>query len=245
MIVSFGTPFLFVGATNIIAGIFVATALLISFAVYRIQQEVAYSLGFSIVKTLKSGLPLYFTIFALVLAVLYSANLDEEKAVSSLLPKPALYFSLQSLGGFAKSLIGLPVINPDATVDELLKTLLEEQLRPQGLNFANLPAQEIRRLLIAQRQELSRQFGIDVSGNEKIIDIFYTATIKRLRELLGPYTSYLPAISALVFFFAFKTLTVPLYYLTLLITALLIRLLRAVNVVRSERQQVEVERLTL
>ena len=71
------------------------------------------------------------------------------------------------------------------------------------------------------------------------------AIIERLEDLLGPFVQYLPLLSAFAFFFAFKALTFPLYFMSVALTAGLIRALRMATIITIESQQIEVERLTL
>ena len=73
----------------------------------------------------------------------------------------------------------------------------------------------------------------------------HRAVIERLEDVLGPFVQFLPLISALAFFFAFKAFTFPLYLVSVAATALLIRGLRMATIVRSAPRQITVERLTL
>lgn len=76
-------------------------------------------------------------------------------------------------------------------------------------------------------------------------DDFYEAMVLELQQILGPYQRFLPLASAIIFFFAFKAFTVPVYYLTLIFIFLLLKLLVFSKIVNKEKVQIEVERLTL
>ncbi len=245
VIISATAPYLFIETSGIVVGALLANGFLIFTAAHRVQKESELSLGFSLTKFLKTGLPLYFTIASLIVSVFFLSHLNEEKAIASLLPKPALDTVLKSFSGPLQSLVGLPELNLQGTLEEALLSLAEEQLKSQGIALSQIPKAELNRLIADQRKELEKNLGVKLGNKEKVSDILHKTITNRIEDLLGPYKKYLPYASALTFFFAFKTLTLPLYYGTLLITFLLIKLLLAIKILRSEKQQIEVDRLTL
>lgn len=230
---------------NPVLWVLVASVLLVWFALHRIRREFDLSLGFSLTKTLKTGLPLYFTVASLTVSTFYFSLLDEREALAAILPKPAFDAIVRTLRDPLQTLTGLPEINFNETVDALLTRLVGEELRSRGTSLSQLSKGELAHLIFLQRERLSKNFGIAVGGKERIADLFYRAVTNRLGELVGPYRQYLPAVSVALFFFAFKALTVPFLYLTLLLTFLLLRLIRAAKMLKSEKHTVEVERLTL
>lgn len=240
-VVAIGVPYFFLTATTTVAVLLAISLLLAIYAAMRVRVEMEHSLGFSSTKFLKSGLPLYFTVASLVISVFLFSEIgeDENKAIATLLPRSALETAIGPL----QSLVGFSNVKSNATIDEALAELIVNQLKSQGIG--NVPKAELAKLIASQRVELSKNFGLKLSGKERLSDILYEFVSHRLRELLGPYRAYLPYASALTFFLAFKTLTFPLYYLTLLITFLLIKFMAATRIVRSEMQKVEVERLSL
>lgn len=245
-VIAIGAPYLMTRATGLVAGIGLASAALIVLAIHRIRKEYSLSLGFSLSKTTKTGLPIYFTIASLIISVFYFGNITEEKALSSILPKPAIGFALKNLSGPLGTLTGLdlPALNPEATIDETIIKLVEGQLKSQGLAASQLPRQEFLSAIAAQREGLAKNLGIKLKGQEKIGDVLYGVMGQRIEELLGPYKKYLPAASAIAFFLAFKTFTIPLYYLTTLTAFLLIKIMVRSKILRSEKQQIEVEKLS-
>lgn len=249
-VIAIGAPYMLAKATALTIGIGLASITLIILAVHRIRKEYSLSLGFSLSKTTKVGLPIYFTIASLIVSVFYFGNITEEKALSSILPKSALNFTLKNLAGPLESLSNLPrgfieFLNPESTVDEALLKLVEKQSHDQGIDITKVPRQELLRALSSQRGEFAKVLGIKLDGQQKIGDVFYNVISRRIEELLGPYKKYLPVASAIAFFLAFKTFTIPLYYLTTLVTFLLIKIMVWSKILRSEKQQIEVERLTL
>lgn len=247
IVLGIGTPYLFVQANTAVIVLLVITLLFSAFAAYRIRKEFIFSLGFSLSKTTKAGLPIYFTVASLIISIFYFSNITEEKALSSILPKSAVGFALKNLSGPLGSLTGLnlPTLKPEATVDEILLKLVEEELKSQDVAVSRLPRPELTRAIAAQREGLAKNFGIKLKGQEKLGDVLYNTISQRTEELLGPYKKYLPVASAVAFFLAFKTLTLPLYYLTILVTFFLLKVLILSKIIRSEKQQIEVEKLTI
>ncbi|MDP3772558.1 MAG: hypothetical protein Q8Q94_04290, partial [bacterium] len=85
-----GVPFLLITATRTVFGFCSAALLLTAYAVYRIRRETALSLGFSVTKSLQSGLLVYFTVASLTISTFYFARLDEAHAIAAILP-PTLF----------------------------------------------------------------------------------------------------------------------------------------------------------
>lgn len=238
-------PYFFISLTGVAIGAIFAHVLLLLLASYRIRKEFVLSLGFSVLKILKGGLPLFFTLSSLVVAVFYISMITEDNAISSLLPKPAFQATLKGISGPLLPILGLPATDFEATIDEALTTLLKQELESQKVLIEKIPKKEIARLIASQRESLSKNLDINLRGDEKLSDVFYSAITERLQELLGPYKKYIPYASAIAFFLAFKTLALPLYYLTLLITFLLIKLMITFSIIKREVHTIEVEKLTL
>lgn len=236
--------FLFTPATQTALIVLGISMLLVIFSIYRIHSEYTLSLGFNISKISRSGLPLYFTVVSLVVSIFYFSHLNEENALTSLFPKTTLTLTLDYLGEPLSSLTGFPLDNPNITVDEILLSALSEQFKSQGISMAQIPEREFSKLLLAGKKDLQDRFGISLNGDEKVTDVLYEALVVNAQKLLGPYQKFLPLASAGVFFFAFKALTLPLYYLTLLTLFILVKFMQWSKIVVSEKRQIEVERLT-
>ncbi len=89
-----------------------------------------------------------------------------------------------------------------------------------------------------------KQLGLEIPNREQAPEVFYRATIAQFKELLGPYQDFLPLASAVIFFFAFKAFTIPLYYLTLIFSFLLIKLALWSKILKRDIVQVQAERIT-
>lgn len=238
-------PYFFIPASTTIIIALIVSLLLINFAVYRVSREMVLLPAFSLSKFSRACLPIYFTVVSIVISVFYLANIKEEKVFSTLLPRPLFDTTLHAMGGVLGNLIGLPPVDPQKNIDDLITQLINKELMAQGASIKKLTAQELRDAMAAYRKEIANQYSISLRGNEKISDLFYNTIMARLEDLMGPYKKFLPAIAAITFFLAFKTLTLPLYYLTILITYLLIKILKGLKILKSSLAQINVERLTL
>ena len=223
--------------------------LLAVYAVNRIRRDTRLSLGFSAAKSLKSGLPIYFTVFSLAVSLLYLNRLDEERALEIFFPRGVFNYTLHILTAPNSPLGGLFAqygeLSPELTVNELLLQLLDKELASQGLGIAGVPHGELARLVDAERAQLARVYGIELRGDEKVGDVFYAAITGKIENLFGPYRAYLPVASAIAFFLAFKTLTLVLYFVTLLMTFLCVQILTRAKIVVHEKQKIEVDHLAL
>jgi len=264
-VVGMGAPYSFIllktnslnwsGPTaNVLLVVLVVNIILATLAVHYVRKESELSFGFSVFKFLQTGLPLYFTLFSLIISIFFLTELNEEKAAAILLPQPALEKALEVLStnsSVVTNLLGLPglKLKLQGTTDEVLAGLIKERLKSEGVELSRLPPQELARLVAREREEWSRGFGIKLSGKEKFTDVLATSLgtsfRNRIGDLFGSYRRYLPLVSAAAFFLAFKALTFPFYYLTLFLTFLLIKFLLLTRILRRERAEIEVERLTL
>lgn len=210
-----------------------------------IRKKVVVSLEYRVSRFLRGGLSLYLTMASLLISLFYFNQVDERKVFSLFLPRPVFDFTIRSFSGTLHTLTGFPRIAPEQTVDEVLEKMLRDQLASQGISFDAVGKEELNRLLNMQRAEFMKNFETQLGGHEKIGTVFYAAVSDRIKNILGPYQRYLHLGSAIVFFLTFKTMTVPLYFISVFLTFLLIKLLIFANVIRKEKESVEVERLIL
>ncbi|MBI3630937.1 MAG: hypothetical protein HY221_01195 [Candidatus Sungbacteria bacterium] len=245
-VVGAGVPYFFARPSLPTLAVLAISLICIVFAVHKIRQEFLLSVGFSVSKTVKSGLALYFTVASLTLTLFYVHALNDKSALSALLPQPAFDFTLQYFfnSPFARSLTGLPQVRQDITANEFLDVLISQQLKSQGLESVNVPASERTHLREVERRQIARQYGITLKGNERMLNVFYDVVAQRAVDLLGPYRRYLPLLSGIAFFFAFKALTVAAYLISLLIIFLLIRIFLFVKILRRTTEHIQVERIT-
>ncbi len=245
VVASMALAYFFMPPSGAALGALALGILLAAFAAFRIHEEYELSLGFSITKFLKSGLPIYFTAFSIIVSVFFLGAIPEDKAIVAIFPKSAFTAALEVFGKSLTSLGGLQGLDLNATVDEAIRQLLVEQFEAQKIPLGSISKIEFEKLILAQRDEFAKNFGLKLSGKEQIADIFYTALTQRLETLLGPYKVFLPYAAAVTFFFALKTLTIPLYYLALLTTFASVKLMLTLGILSRRGEQLMVERIAL
>lgn len=209
------------------------------YASEQIANEQAASNFFSARKILKSGLPVFFTSLAIVLAVFYF-SVSGQGLSASLIPRSLFDAAIPLLREPLQQI--LPGFRADASVDQLLLAFVASQAGKE-LDVAKLPPAEKEALLRQGRQALTQQFGINLTGKEKSADVLYELANAQVAKLAGPFQKYLPVIAVVGFFLAIKTLTFPVYWLTLILVFLVVRLLVAINVLKEKTAIIEVSRI--
>jgi len=246
ILVSVFIPYFFLPATSVVLLSLGISIFLVFSAVYRIRTEYMLSLGFHLTKILKSGLPTYLTAASLVIATLFFASLNEERALATLLPRPAMQAALPAIINYLIQPNGdSPEIGPDTTIFEALSAIIRGQLQTQGISEPRISPKELNAAVSLQIVELENRYGLKLTGKEKISDVFYGLVNNQILTLVGPYKKYLPHVSALTFFFAFKVITIPLYYVVMAILLVLIKIMVGFKILKSEIVEMKVERLTL
>lgn len=244
--IAMAAPYLLIPSsqTNILA--LALCVCLTLFGAWRMREAFRVSVHFTVAKTLKYGIPLFFTASAITVSMFYLDVLQSRRQdiVSALLPKSLLTIVLGAAGDSLQR-SGLPRLNPEALVDDAIADFVRTGLEAEGAGAGRVPPDEFAKLVSFQRDEIARRYGIEIRGDERVTDVIYRLAAEQIENIAGPYHGYLPLAGAIAFFFAFKAFTLPLYGLTILLTFLLIRILRAGSILIVEKQTVEVERLTL
>ncbi|MBI2121676.1 MAG: hypothetical protein HYT98_01005 [Candidatus Sungbacteria bacterium] len=239
-------PYFFLSAASAVIISMGVAMLLVFSASYRIRTEYMLSLGFHLTKILKSGLPVYLTAASLVISTLFFASLNEDKALSVLLPRSAFQTALPAILNYIIRPTGDALeFSPNATVQEVLSVVIKDQLQKQGIPLARISQKELNSAISLQIAELEKSYGLKLTGKESTSDVFYGLVNNQILTLVGPYRKYLPHVSALTFFFAFKVITIPLYYIVIAVLMVLIKILVAFKILKSEIVEMRVERLTL
>lgn len=210
------------------------------YAAYEIAREREAAASFTMRTFLRSGLPLFFTALSLLLAVAY--YVAHPNTTQELIPKSMFETALPFVESPMRNV--LPGFRRDATVDELLLAFAERELG-QSFDISNISTEQRVELFAQGRAALKAQFGIDVRGNEKASDVLYEVVNAQIENILGQYKEYLPIIAAVGLFFAVKTLTFPVYIVTLLLLMVVIQSLKIVHILKIETETISVERLRL
>lgn len=211
------------------------------YASNQIAREYAAANYFSVRKILASGLPVFFTAVALLLATLYYAASSNTKG-GALLPRSIFNTVLPLLESPLQGI--LPGFRADASVDQLILTVAAAQSNGEIIP-AKLPPAARAELLRQGRKALGDQLGVAIVGGEKSADVLYRAANAQADKFAGPYKRYLPVLSAFGFFLAVKTFTLPVYWVTLLLVFGAVRLLKAAGALSEETKTIQVRRLVL
>ncbi len=244
--IAVGTPYFLLTPTMVVVGAFGASILLGIFAVRKIRKEYSLSLGFSAAKTLKDGLPLYFTIAALIVSVMYAAMANNQDITSLLIPRPLLNYTLQTLtkNETLVKTFDFPQFSPDTTVDQVMLQFVQKELSAQGIAPSKIPKDQLSKLLQEQRSALAAQYGLHLTGSEKMGDVFSNAIAGFMGRILGPYARFVPLVAVAAFFLAFKTLSIILYYFALFFVFIFIKLFIATGILRRITKTIDVEKLS-
>lgn len=209
------------------------------FAAYKIRSDVNGILRFNLSKSLHRGLPFFFTVFALIISLTYfSSIIISERAF---IPKPVFEVSANILQNYLGGLI--PGFRPNATIDEVLTDVIAGELGGQ-LDINKIPKSQLKKLLDEQKSALNEKIGIKISGKEKTTELLYNLTNQKLEGLSGQYKIYLPYVSAIGFFLAIKTLTWPLYFVSLILVYFVVKLMLIAGLLKKEMTSTQTEKLT-
>ena len=244
-VIGIAVPFSFVPGSPLVFSVMGLCLVLAVFAVRRIRKDFSLSFGFTVANALKSGLPLFLTVYGIIISLFYLNDVQKKDAIRAIFPRTVFNVSIRALGGPLRSLTGNEKFTPDETVDQFFQGLVKKQLADRGIQMNQISGKELQRLLAQQRGEIAKSYGIKLTGAEKLGDVFYTTIIERISDLLGPYRIYVPYASAVTFFLAFKTLSFFAYMIVLGVAFLLIKLMIMTGMVIRKKEQIEVERVTL
>lgn len=240
-----GAPYLLIPATTPVLVALAASMLLGNFATNEIRREKFLSLGFSAYKFLKSGLPIYYTIASITVSFFFISHINEGNAINTLLPSPAIEFLLDKASGPLEPYTGIPRIDPKMTVDDLLRAVTVKQLKERNIGPADISEPEMERLILEQRRAIEEQYSVVLDGRATIPETLQQNINLSTNKFLSPLRAYFPIASAVVFFFTFKALTLPIYYFTIFLVYGIIRLLIKAGIVTKQEVTITVERLMI
>lgn len=195
------------------------------------------------------SLRIYFTAIAIVFSLAYFGTVSGTSNISSnILPEEVFNIGMQFLENPLQTI--LPGVNPDSTVDEALAIFVQTQLKQSGMPNTSVPSlTQIRQMIPSQRKDiirtLNKEFGtsIDVNtkGTEKLSTVLYRVSAHTIDDYAKRFSSYLPWIFLVGFFFSLKAISWVYYYVSIALAALLIKLLLSVGALKIERVPAEKE----
>lgn len=241
-------------------------ALVLSHAL--IKKEKDNHLKISLTTIFKSGLKLNLLFLAIFLSLLvYLHPLLKIGEDSINLPPQVLVKLLSS-----KSLL---VVDPEMTIDETLALIIVmkkpdlsafppeliekfQNRKNREIDFQEiLKDQQVIKILKNQakkvdqktieleRNELEKNLGIEIRGNEKIVELTNKLVNKQLKNLVGPHIKYFSIILAALIFIILNLIFIPFSWLIIFFSLLLFFFLRLFGFVKIEKVMKEGEDIRL
>ncbi|MEK9175467.1 MAG: hypothetical protein AAB795_02635 [Patescibacteria group bacterium] len=185
---------------------------------------------------------IYFTAMAVVFSLAYFGVVSNASNVSSLiLPEEVFNIGMQILEKPFQAII--PGIHAKDTVDEALAFFVQSQLKQTlGLNVTVPSLSQIRQALPAERKEiirtLNKEFGtnidINTKGTEKLSTVLYRISLNKIDEYAKRFSSYVPWILAVGFFFSLKAISFVYYYASIIFSVLFVKILLSIGALKIE-----------
>ena len=240
---SFLTGFLLLAGIRweYIAGAFISF-LLFLYGAERARNQADNQLKTSFYNFLRYGAPQTLTALALLFALVgyfYPINFATVQ-----LPRETFEYATP----FAETIIEsfAPAYKPGMTLDEFFSAGAGASLDNLGNMKKNaaikaLLDQEIKK----QRESLSEQIGVKLTGQEKLPDIISAVSGAYLSRYLTRYQNIAPAIIALSVFLGVKSFGLIIDRLAVLLAWIFAKILLALNIIRKQKTTVDKEILTI
>lgn len=133
-------------------------------------------------------------------------------------------------------------ISLNMTIDEYLETNL---LKSGEMSATQLKDPRIRALINKEidkaRDELNRQYGLHLTGQEKIAQVIASFITVKINQILGPYRKYIPLALAFGLFIALRAIGFIYVNIVLGMVWVLLKLLVIFKLVRIEKVMAEKE----
>ena len=205
------------------------------------RRSIADRLTVSFYSLLLYGVPSLLTALALLYAsagYFYPVNLTNARISSG-----AFTWAVPLMDRFASA--RFPYYRPGMTVDEFFSAGAESAAKAQLGQVSQQAQQLIGREAAKQRDELGKQFGVSLTGNETIGDLFASVSNAYLGRFMPSYEAFVPIVVALSVFLSIKSFGFLLNRLALALAWLVSRLLTASGVIIKQKIATEREALTL
>ncbi|OGZ98265.1 MAG: hypothetical protein A3G49_00900 [Candidatus Sungbacteria bacterium RIFCSPLOWO2_12_FULL_41_11] len=226
---------------NLLVWGIIGGGLLMFWSYYSIRTNYDSSARIYLARIVGKNLGTFFTALALIFSVLYFGGFKKESdAVSLLIPENVFIKFVQIFNGPLQSI--LPDFRPSDTIDQFLEKSIRAQLESQGLKVEQRVLDEAVR---EQRSLYAKDFGLSITGKEKIIDIMYALASSQIKKLTDPFKQYVPVIFSVGFFLSLRALSFVFYYASFPFIWSGLALLESAKFVKRETIQVEKEMLVL
>ena len=226
---------------NILVWGIVGGSLLLFWSYYSIRSDYDSSAKIYLARIIGRNLGKFFTALALIFSVLYFGSFKEEPDVVSLLiPENIFIKFVQVLEGPLQGI--LPGFKPADTIDQFLEKSIRSQLESQGLKAgAPVIAEAVRE----QRSLYAKDFGLAITGKEKVVDVMYNFVAGQIKKFTDPFKQYVPIVFSVGFFLSLRALSFIFYYAAFPFIWSVLALLQSAKFVKREIIQVDKEVLIL
>jgi len=221
----------------------------------RIKSEKLVRIKFKISDILEKGLPLCLTFFAVLISVAFYFNYSAKIAQGVKIPEALMDMSIKPFEAIMKGFI--PDCSMDMTADEFLIQFSQKMSPAENkdeLGTEKLPFDIEKYLgednkgkiissdvLEKEREGLSEQLGIKLTGRETLRDVFYKLVNQKFGELSPEFRKLIAIILALGFFGILRIIFIPFGWLIILLTYVVFAILKKTGVVKIEQRNVEME----
>lgn len=215
-----------------LVGIFVFFLTMVAGYIF-VKREEGWLIKFMYIRLVRRGLPIFFTGFALALAIFYNASPLGGVFERPQIPKTIFEIALTPIEYMARA--GLPGFDKNMNVGDIEKLTSREL---PGL--FNIPP--------AVLSGFTRDFfaGVSEEVKSKNLAQFLTETTNsQLDSMLQPYKQFLPIVFLFGLFLVFKAISVPLMWLSILISWILIKALLRFKVLHIIKVDAKKEELAL
>lgn len=210
--------------------------------VVRAKQQMENQINFSFYQFHRYGAPQILTAIAILFALLgyfYPFNFADIKLPVGL---------FNSVTPFIEPMIGsvMPNYQKGMTVDQLLSVGAQDALggiKDENQKKAVLIA--VDREIKNQRDNLSKQIGVDLTGRETLSDVANSATNTYLSRYLVRYKDVAPIAIAVFIFLTIKSFGFIINRLAAFFAWILAGILLKINIIRKQKITVDKEILTV
>lgn len=111
---------------------------------------------------------------------------------------------------------------------------------PAVIEFLRSEVQKVSKkidpkILAGQRSEMAKNLGIELRGDEKMVDIINKLANEKLKGIVGPRIKYFPIISAVLSFFLLRIIFIPFSWLVLTVSFVIFQFFLLFRIVWKEK----------
>jgi len=228
--------FYFFGSSLVIMAAYVLLFVAAFISYNRVKLELKSRITFHVPILLRQGLPTLLTAFSLACAMGYyveTTRAPERITIRDLVPQSFFTNIFQNTAPFLSHTI-LPGFEQNDTID----SYTEKQLRANGIDLGQFSHEERSRVLKEARVRLFSQ--MELTGKEKLADVFYDIVAARSEQFLDSYQRFVPLALAIGFFLFLRTVALPYGWIVIYITRGVVAIMKKSGMVaRVEKNAVK------